>query len=168
MATLKNVVSGVKQNAIEGESTTNGRGVQGRGDRGMGVAGISDSSAGVRGDSTTGRGVEGWSEASEGVFGRSKRGIGVYGEATGTHGVRGGVGIFGKGPAAAGQFEGKVFVSDVVTADNFVLPNGDTLTANIKMANATRIVTTLQIKELQAAVLKLYTIVGKTPPKFTK
>ena len=153
MATLKNVVNGVNQNAIEGESTTDGRGVQGRGDKGMGVAGISESSAGVRGDSKKGRGVEGWSEASEGVFGRSQHGIGVYGESTGGtqaatigEGFRGGVGVYGTGPVAAGQFEGKVFVSDVVTADNFELPNGDILTANIKMANATRIATTLQIK----------------------
>jgi len=103
---------------------TNGTGVYGRGQGGPGVSGTSTSNDGVYGSSGSGNGVHGVTSAigQAGVAGvNAVGGYGVAGfsdEATGT-------GVYGRGNAWAGYFQGNVNVTGSLNVGgNFVTVNG--------------------------------------------
>ena len=113
----------VSQSGVWGTSKT-GDGVDGSSDSGVGVKGTSNSQSGVVGTSTSGDGV--WAQGgSNGVYGKTSND-----SASGVYGVN-----FGKGPGVsgasqygpsvvgvgyngnlAGQFQGKLDVTDLLTA----------------------------------------------------
>ncbi len=172
MPPLKNTVTGVNEIAVEGINPAGGRGVQGVSGPGFGVTGISATSAGVRGDSTSGRGTEGWSDTGEGILGLSKQGIGVSGEAMASGpGGRGGIGVFGKGPVAAGHFEGHVTITRNLKVQHIdasgIAVGGSSVSYALSNIEGHMTVAEQRIKELQDAVTTLYKLTGHTPPKFT-
>ena len=128
---LVRVVAG-REVAVFGKSD-NQQGVVGKSNKSIGVQGESADDVGVLGKSIAGTGVQGQSQFRSGVFGLSTaaqfagvRGknddsIGVVGESqNGKGGVfesEKNIGMLARGPVLAGDFEGKVRISDLPPTD---------------------------------------------------
>ncbi len=120
-------------NGVAGLSAE-GRGVMGISVNGVGVFGRSTGGPGVVGESETDDGVRGTSGGADGVAGISNAqghsGVVGRNDTEGSNGVAGmsadGTGVFGKGGAFAGFFEGDVMVTGNITAQgDLFLANAD-------------------------------------------
>jgi hypothetical protein len=99
----------------------NGHGVRGESDNSFGVWGVSTADNGIHGDSTNGDAVCGIAHAQgkAGVLGISPNGNAVA--AISDHGT----GVYAKGSVNAGYFEGNVYATGTVTANDHVCAGGD-------------------------------------------
>lgn len=119
---------------VWGEQAANGMGVYGTAPSGVGVYGNSNSGTGVYAQSSSGTGISGNSGSGDGVAGSTTSGRAVSG-ITGS-----GTGIYGMSSSGdAGHFDGKVFISGLLTASGGCTgcspPSDRNLKANFSTVN---------------------------------